>query len=145
MSTSWKSTLTMSMMNMWKKSKLIIALILLFSTQPAIVQADAFKKIKFRVTAYCHGSKKCKIKGKGITASGIKVKKGIIAADWKVLKKGTKIEITVPKKYAGIYTVEDTGRRIKGNRIDLWVETEAEATAFGIQHLELIVLPDSVK
>lgn len=77
--------------------------------------------VKFKATAYC-------LRGK--TASGKMVRKGIIAADPKVLPLGTSITI-LQGPYAGDYLVADTGGRIKGNKIDIWMASCAEAIRFG--------------
>lgn len=64
----------------------------------------------------------------GITASGAKTKEGItIAADWRVLPKGTRVYIDG----VGERIVEDKGGAIKGNKIDVYFESEKEALKFG--------------
>lgn len=77
--------------------------------------------VKFKATAYC-------LRGK--TASGKRVRKGIIAADPKVLPLGTSVTI-LQGPYAGDYLVADTGGRIKGNKIDIWMASCSEAIRFG--------------
>lgn len=77
--------------------------------------------IEFKATAYCL---------RGRTASGGKVRKGIIAADPRVLPLGTSITI-LRGPYAGDYLVADTGGRIKGKKIDIWMASCAEAIRFG--------------
>jgi 3D (Asp-Asp-Asp) domain-containing protein len=64
-----------------------------------------------------------------ITATGKEIKKGMIAVDPKVIPLGTKIEI----KDMGLFTAEDTGGWIKGNRIDIYFETKEQAEQFGRQ------------
>jgi 3D (Asp-Asp-Asp) domain-containing protein len=77
--------------------------------------------IEFKATAYCL---------RGRTASGEKVRKGIIAADPRVLPLGSSITI-LRGPYAGDYLVADTGGRIKGKKIDIWMASCAEAIRFG--------------
>jgi len=76
----------------------------------------------------------------GITATGLNVKANpgarIIAADPNVIPLGSKVYI----EGYGTYTVADTGGSIKGNRIDVFMGTEANATSFGRQHLKLTIL-----
>ncbi|AIW03465.1 L-alanyl-D-glutamate peptidase [Bacillus phage Moonbeam] len=76
----------------------------------------------------------------GITATGLNVKANpgarIIAADPNVIPLGSKVYI----EGYGAYTVADTGGAIKGNRIDVFMGTEANATSFGRQHLKLTIL-----
>jgi len=62
-----------------------------------------------------------------ITATGKEIKKGMIAVDPKIIPLGTEIEI----KDMGLFVAEDTGGRIKGNRIDIYFETKEQARQFG--------------
>ena len=71
-----------------------------------ITEAMGFKQ--FSATAYC-------LQGK--TASGIRVRPGIIAADPRVLKLGSTIEIFG----LGNFLVADIGGGIKNNKIDIWM------------------------
>ena len=64
-----------------------------------------------------------------ITATGKEIKKGMIAVDPKIIPLGTQIEI----KDIGLFIAEDTGGKIKGNRIDIYFETKEEAKDFGRQ------------
>lgn len=73
---------------------------------------------KFSATAYC-------LKGK--TASGIKTRSGIVAADTRVFKLGSSISILG----IGTFLVSDTGGAIKGNKLDIWVPSCRQAIIFG--------------
>lgn len=79
------------------------------------------KARSFKATAYCL---------KGRTASGGGVRRGIVAADPRVLPLGTRIYINAGA-YSGTYTVTDTGGAIKGNILDIWVPNCGEAIRFG--------------
>lgn len=57
------------------------------------------------------------------------VRRGLIAADPRVLRLGSKITIT--GAYSGTYLVSDTGGMIKGKRLDIWVPSCSEARKFG--------------
>lgn len=81
----------------------------------------AVSKRKFVATAYC-------LKGK--TALGHRVRSGIIAADPNMLKLGSNVTIEAGS-YSGTYLVSDTGGKIKGNRIDIWMPSCSEARRFG--------------
>ena len=70
---------------------------------------------------------------KGRTASGEMVRTGIIAADPKVLKMHSKVNI----KGLGDFVVKDTGGKIKGNKIDIWMPTRKQAIKFGVQKVIL--------
>ncbi|SFM16785.1 3D (Asp-Asp-Asp) domain-containing protein [Paenibacillus sp. 1_12] len=76
-------------------------------------------------------------KNYGITASGSRTEEGrTIAADWKVLPKGTKVYI----EGIGERVVEDKGGAIKGNKIDVFFESEKEALNFGRQQLNVTII-----
>lgn len=63
------------------------------------------------------------------TASGAIAVQGVtVAADTSVFAFGTQLNIN-----GQIYTVQDTGGAIKGNRIDIYFNSHAEALAFGKQ------------
>jgi len=96
----------------------------------------------FKVTHYCACAICCG-KSNGITASGLHVADGMIAADWKVLPKGTKVYI---KKGDQLLekVVEDTGGAIKGNKIDVYVPTHQGALAAGVYYADLYVDPGTV-
>jgi len=70
-----------------------------------------------------------------ITASGLKVGPGVVAANW--LPFGTKIRIGQQ-----IYTVQDRlNARYNGQLvIDIWQPTRAQAVEFGVKHIEIEVL-----
>lgn len=75
----------------------------------------------FSATAYCL---------KGRTASGSGVRRGIVAADPRVLPLGTRISLNAGA-YTGSYVVADTGGAIKGKKLDIWVSNCSEARRFG--------------
>lgn len=84
----------------------------------------------FRSTAYC-------LRGK--TASGRAVRRGIVAADTRVLPLGTRIRLDAGK-YSGTYVVADTGGRIKGRILDIWVPSCSEARSWGRRNVKVTVL-----
>jgi 3D (Asp-Asp-Asp) domain-containing protein len=75
----------------------------------------------FRATGYCL---------KGRTASGGSVRRGVIAADPRVLPLGSRIQLNAGA-YSGTYTVADTGGAVKGRKLDIWMPSCAEAVRFG--------------
>ena len=85
------------------------------------VSSKAVSRGSFTATAYCL---------KGRTAMGHGVRRGIIAADPRVLKLGSNINLGAGS-YSGNYIVSDTGGRIKGRKIDIWVPSCSEARRFG--------------
>jgi len=76
---------------------------------------------------------------RGRTRSGAYVRRGVIAADPRVIPIGSVVQIKTPG-YSGVYTVHDTGGKIKGKIIDVWVETPREARSFGRRQIKLHVL-----
>jgi 3D (Asp-Asp-Asp) domain-containing protein len=96
-----------------------------------IAQLDGAGQLHdFNATAYCL---------KGRTASGHHVRPGVIAADPRVLPLGTVVHLQAGS-YSGVYTVLDTGGRIKGKKIDVYVTTRKEALAFGRRQVRLKVI-----
>ena len=75
----------------------------------------------FSATAYCL---------QGRTASGSGVRRGIVAADPRILPLGTRINLGAGS-YSGSYIVADTGGAIKGRKLDIWVANCSEAKRFG--------------
>lgn len=84
----------------------------------------------FRATAYCL---------QGRTANGGGVRRGIVAADPRVLPLGTRIQITAGS-YSGTYTVADTGGAVKGRILDIWVPSCSEANRFGRKSITVAVI-----
>ena len=96
----------------------------------AAVGTAAASKGSFTATAYCL---------KGRTASGHGVRRGIIAADPRILRLGSRVNLGAGA-YSGQYLVSDTGGKIKGKKIDIWVPNCAEARRFGRRTVSLGVL-----
>ncbi|ATW24466.1 3D domain-containing protein [Candidatus Formimonas warabiya] len=81
----------------------------------------------------------CCSKNDGITKSGTKaVAKQTIAVDPNLIPLGTKVFI----EGLGIYIAEDTGSAIKGNRIDIFMETHQQAINFGSKNLRIYILEE---
>lgn len=75
----------------------------------------------------------------GRTASGMRVAKGVIAADPRVLPLGTRVRLDAGP-YSGDYIVADTGSAVRGRKIDVWVPSYREACRFGRRNIKLSVL-----
>jgi 3D (Asp-Asp-Asp) domain-containing protein len=75
----------------------------------------------------------------GPTRSGEYVRRGVIAADPRVIPLGSVVQISAGK-YSGIYTVLDTGKVIKGKIVDLWMPTYREAINFGRRDVKVRIL-----
>ena len=87
----------------------------------------------YKITAYCPCSKCCG-KSNGITASGTKATAGRTVAASSNFALGTKLNIN-----GHIYTVEDRGGAINGNKIDIFVNSHSEALAWGVRYLPVSV------
>lgn len=94
------------------------------------------KKLTVEATAYsCEGYE-------GITATGTVARYGAIAVDPSVIPYGTRMYI-VSDDGAYIYgyaTAEDCGGGVKGNRIDLYFDTEDECWEFGRRSCTVYIL-----
>lgn len=88
----------------------------------------------FKVTAYCSCAKCCG-KTNGITASGTKATAGRTVATSSQFSFGTQLDIG-----GYTYTVEDRGGAIQGNRIDVYMNSHAEALAWGVRYLPVTVV-----
>ena len=80
--------------------------------------------------------------GYGLTASGMKAQYGVVAVDPKVIPLGTKlyIESTDGKYVYGDAVAGDTGGAIKGNKIDLFMNTRQDCLNFGVRQVNVYVL-----
>ncbi len=94
-------------------------------TEPFIVNASA----------YTSAADECG-KSDGITASGLKVTEKRTLACPPAFPFGTKIAI----EGMGDYRCEDRGGAIKVNKVDIYMETKAEAFAFGRRNLTARVI-----
>ena len=89
-------------------------------------------RLRFTATAYCKGT---------TTASGVGVRSGIAAADPALLPVGSVIQIdSLPERYNGVYTIMDTGPKVQGRLIDVYMWSCYEALEFGRRPLRLTVL-----
>jgi 3D (Asp-Asp-Asp) domain-containing protein len=76
----------------------------------------------------------------GVTKSGEHTRRGIIAADPRVLPLHTRVKVTNAGPYSGHYIVKDTGRLIKGRKVDIFMPSRREAKQFGIQSVKVEVV-----
>lgn len=103
------------------------------SSLPRTTSTGASGQI-YKVTAYCSCAKCCG-KTTGITASGTRATAGRTIAAPARFAFGTKLSLN-----GKVYTVEDRGGAINGNRIDLYVNSHAEALAWGVRYLPVSVV-----
>lgn len=76
----------------------------------------------------------------GTGASGKWSHPGTVAADRNVLPLNSRIRVYGAGQYSGEYTVEDTGGKVDGHHIDLYMPSRKEAKAFGRQRVRIVVL-----
>ncbi len=88
----------------------------------------------YKITAYCSCAKCCG-KSTGRTASGTQATAGRTVAAPANFAFGTKLNIG-----GQIYTVEDRGGAIKGNKIDIYVNSHAAALQWGVRYLPVSVV-----
>lgn len=70
---------------------------------------------------------------RGRTRRGSLVRAGIVAADPRRFPLAQSIELYVGRKYVGRFLIDDTGKNVDDDRIDVWTDSCAEARSFGIQ------------
>ena len=87
----------------------------------------------YKITAYCSCAKCCG-KATGRTAMGTKATAGRTVAASGKFAFGTKLNIN-----GHVYTVEDRGGAIIGNKLDIFVNSHAEALAWGVRYLPVSV------
>ena len=89
-------------------------------------------RLLFSATAYCKGT---------TTASGAGIQTGIAAADPDLLPVGSVVRVEgLSARYNGIYTILDTGPRVKGRQIDVYMWSCNEALAFGRRSIRIQVM-----
>ena len=104
------------------------------STLPRTSNTSTTGGTVYKITAYCPCAKCCG-KTNGRTASGTTATAGRTVAASSKFAFGTKLNIG-----GHIYTVEDRGGAINGNKIDIFVNTHAEALQWGVRYLSVSVV-----
>jgi len=89
--------------------------------------------VPVQMTAYCLT--------RNTTRRGRYVRAGIVAADPKLFPLSRYIELYVGRRYLGRFLIDDTGRLIKGNIIDIWMPTCREARLFGRRNGTAVLVP----
>lgn len=121
--TEQELTLEDKILNRWKEKQARLWTTL--PKEPFVINASA----------YTAAADECG-KSDGITASGLKVTENRTLACPPSFPFGTKMSI----EGMGEFRCEDRGGAIKGNHIDIYMETKTEAFAFGRQHLTAQVI-----
>ena len=89
--------------------------------------------VPVEITAYCLT--------KTQTRRGRYVRAGIVATDPKLFPLSRYLELYVGRRYMGRFLIDDTGLKIKGNKIDIWMPTCREARIFGRRKGTAVLVP----
>lgn len=105
---------------MWRALCLAVCVVLIPTPATSITHCGTYK-----LTAYT------KYHRKAVTASGVVPSVGrTVAVDPKIIPLGSIVYIDG----IGVRVAEDTGGRVKGKHIDVYLGTKAEAKQFGVQY-----------
>ncbi|MGE3842828.1 MAG: 3D domain-containing protein [Vicinamibacterales bacterium] len=89
-------------------------------------------QLQFSATAYCRGK---------TTAAGTAARRGVAAADPDLLPVGSVVRVeAIEQQYRGIYTVMDTGPKVNGRELDIYIWNCDEAVRFGRRRVRVDVL-----
>lgn len=108
-----------------------VALACLLSCAAVFAAADNPADGVYTATAYDQ---------QGKTASGDYVHRHLVAADPDVLPIGSRIKIRRAGRYSGEYVVADTGRKIQGRRLDIFIPSHDECIRFGKRQVHVTVI-----
>jgi len=79
----------------------------------------------------------------GITYTGTSVKPGVVAVDPNIIPLGSWLYIQSDFPYiTGYYRAEDTGKAIRGNRVDIYIPEISRAMDFGRRKVEVMAIND---
>ena len=116
-----------------------------YSDKPIEKESKVNRKITVEVTYYTAECKGCI----GITKTGVDVRdtiyyegKRIIAVDPEVIPLGTEVVVRTDNGEEFEATAQDIGSAIKGKRIDILVETKAEANRLGRVGAEVEIIEE---
>ena len=98
--------------------------------------------ITCEATAYTAAADECWPYADGYTATGVKCEVGVVAVDPRVipLKSKLYIEAADGSFVYGYCTAEDTGGAIKGNKVDLAMNTKSDCFRFGRRQVKVYIL-----
>ena len=98
------------------------------STSSTTSKSSLGRKMVVQATAYS---------GDGITATGTVPKWGTIAVDPSIIPYGTKVYIP---QFGQYFIAEDCGGAIKGNKIDIFMNSESECDSWGRRNIEIYIV-----
>jgi 3D (Asp-Asp-Asp) domain-containing protein len=89
--------------------------------------------VPVQMTAYCLT--------RNTPRRGRYVRAGIVAADPRLFPLSRYVELYADGRYLGRFLIDDTGRLIRGNIIDIWMPTCREARQFGRRKGTAVLVP----
>ncbi len=98
------------------------------SSSSSSSSSNVAKRLTVKAYAYTGG---------GTTATGTKARYGTLAVDPKVIPYGTKVYI---KELDKVFTAEDCGGGIKGNKVDIYMNTASQCRNWGVRTITLEIL-----
>lgn len=100
---------------------------------PPVAPLPVARRMEMRATAYCL---------RGNMRTGVRVREGMAAGDPAVLPLGSVVRVSHPDgRPVGIYVIMDTGSAVRGNRLDLWMASCADARQWGVRTVVAEVVP----
>ena len=93
-----------------------------------IAQYNYSKKMSVTATAYTGG---------GTTSTGTKARWGVIAVDPSVIPYGTRVYIP---QFKQTFVAQDTGSAIRGNKIDIYMDSKEQAIKWGVKNITLYII-----
>ena len=118
-------------------ASIVILLTALLAAAPVADAAPPHRErrtrtVRMMATAYCD---------RGATKSGVRAQPGVVAADVRRLPLGTKLRLIAPgQPYEGTYTVLDTGSKIRGRDLDIFMTSCSRARRFGKRPVQVRIL-----
>lgn len=111
---------------------------------PDALESDGWTQLTVIATAYDAGKRST---GKepghpayGVTYTGTRALEGrTVAVDPQVIPLGSEVKIPALSPYT--YIAEDTGRLIKGNRIDIYMDSEEACLDWGVRTVKVLFRP----
>jgi 3D (Asp-Asp-Asp) domain-containing protein len=107
-------------------------------TVALLVASLASAAEKKRPTRYSFVATAHSVEGK--TADGTHSREGTAAADPAVLPLGTKVRLSGAGQYSGVYKIVDTGAKVDGRHIDIYLPSDREAKVFGKKRVQVDVI-----
>ena len=125
-----------------KATSLICSMVIMIGVAKPVEVDAASTYVKATATAHVRKGASTKYKayaytGGGYTATGTKARYGTLAVDPKVIPYGTKVYI---KELDKVFTAEDCGGGIKGNKIDIYMKSESACNKWGVKTITIQIL-----